>query len=166
MSGAKWRSVRGPDAAPHYRRRFVSKNFNIVVGDWDICKPDASAIRLAVFVQEQHVPLELEMDENDPRCVHALAYDEQGMAVGTGRLLPDGHIGRMAVQADYRGMGVGSRLLQALVDEARIRHYLEVALSAQLHAQAFYARHGFVAEGAVYMDAGIKHVMMRHALTV
>ncbi|NYT59583.1 GNAT family N-acetyltransferase [Alcaligenaceae bacterium] len=138
---------------------------NIIVGDWEACKADAAAIRHAVFVQEQQVPAEIELDEKDPYCVHAVAYNEQGLALGTGRLLPDGHIGRMAVQAHCRGLGVGSMLLQALVDEARLRNYLEVVLSAQLHAQDFYARHGFVAEGAVYIDAGIKHVTMRHALT-
>jgi len=143
----------------------LNKSINIVLGDWDTCKADATVIRHAVFVQEQQVPIELEMDEHDAHCVHAVAYNEQGVPLGTGRLLPDGHIGRMAVGADYRGLGVGSRLLRALIDEARLRQYMEVALSAQLHAQDFYARHGFVAEGQTYMDAGIEHVAMRHVLT-
>lgn len=149
-----------------YRGLYMNKKINIVVGDWNACKTDAAAIRHAVFVQEQRVPIELEMDDNDLDCIHAVAYDEQGQPVGTGRLLPDGHIGRMAVRADYRSLGVGSMLLHALVDEARVRQYMEVVLSAQLHAQDFYARHGFVPEGAVYMDAGIEHITMRHALTV
>ncbi|MDS1141200.1 GNAT family N-acetyltransferase [Pusillimonas sp. SM2304] len=143
----------------------MNKNINIVLGDWDTCKADAAAIRYAVFVLEQQVPIELEMDEHDVVCVHAVAYNEEGLPLGTGRLLPDGHIGRMAVGAEYRSLGVGSMLLRALIDEARVRQYLEVVLSAQLHAQDFYARHGFVAEGPVYMDAGIEHVTMRHALT-
>ncbi|MCC2597838.1 GNAT family N-acetyltransferase [Pusillimonas sp. MFBS29] len=143
----------------------MSANINVVIGDWNTCKAAAAAIRHAVFVQEQRVPVELEMDNIDPECVHAVAYNQHGLALGTGRLLPDGHIGRMAVQAGSRGQGVGSMLLQALVDEARLRNYLEVVLSAQLHAQDFYARHGFVAEGGVYMDAGIEHITMRHALT-
>lgn len=144
----------------------MNKNINIIVGDWARCKADAAAIRHAVFVQEQCVPVELEMDANDEHCIHAIAYNEHGQPLGTGRLLPDGHIGRMAVQADYRSLGVGSMLLRALIDEARVRQYMEVVLSAQLHAQAFYARHGFVPEGPVYMDAGIEHITMRHALTV
>ncbi|SHI00968.1 Predicted N-acyltransferase, GNAT family [Pollutimonas bauzanensis] len=122
-------------------------------------------IRYEVFVQEQRVPVEEEQDLEDPHCVHAVAYDERGAAVGTGRLLRNAHIGRMAVLAPYRGRGVGSLLLTALVNEARRRKYLEVVLAAQLHAQAFYAAHGFVAEGGVFLDAGIEHVTMRHALT-
>jgi predicted GNAT family N-acyltransferase len=123
------------------------------------------AIRHEVFVVEQRVPPEEELDDEDERCIHAVAYDEAGVAVGTGRLLPNAHIGRMAVRAPYRGLGVGSKLLDALVNEARRRRHLEVVLAAQLHARKFYANHGFVAEGDVYMDAGIEHITMRHALT-
>ena len=137
----------------------------VVLGDWTSCKQDAMAIRHEVFVVEQHVPVEEELDLEDQYCIHALAYDGQGAAVGTGRLLRNAHIGRMAVRAPYRGRGVGSQLLTALVNEARRQQYLEVVLAAQLHALAFYAAHGFVAEGDVYMDAGIQHVTMRHALT-
>jgi predicted GNAT family N-acyltransferase len=143
----------------------LSHKIRIVVGDWDACRQDATAIRHEVFVVEQHVPAELEMDEHDRGCVHVVAYDEQGRALGTGRLLPNAHIGRMAVRSDCRSAGVGSKLLAALVEEARRRHYMEVVLSAQLHAQDFYARHGFVPEGTTYMDAGIEHVTMRRALT-
>lgn len=143
----------------------MSRKIRIVVGDWNTCRTDAMAVRHVVFVQEQHVPPELELDDQDEHCVHAVAYDDRNTPVGTGRLLPNAHIGRMAVLAAYRRDGVGSRLLNALVNEARRRHYLEVVLSAQLHALDFYARHGFVAEGEVYLDAGIQHVTMRHALT-
>ena len=140
-------------------------SIKVILGDWDSCKRDATLIRHEVFVQEQHVPIEEELDLEDPRCIHAVAYDEQGLAVGTGRLLPNAHIGRMAVRASYRGRGVGSDLLRALVNEARRHQYLEVVLAAQVHAQPFYAAHGFVAEGGIFMDAGIEHVTMRHALT-
>ena len=143
----------------------MDKMIRIVVGDWATCQRDATVIRHEVFVEEQKVPPELEMDEQDERCVHAVAYNSKGQAIGTGRLLPDGHIGRIAVRSDYRGSGVGSRLLDALVDEARRRRHMEVVLSAQIHARSFYARKGFVAEGGTYMDAGIEHVTMRHALT-
>jgi predicted GNAT family N-acyltransferase len=143
----------------------LNQKIRVVVGDWDSCRQDAIAIRHEVFVMEQHVPPELEMDEYDADCVHAIAYDEQGRALGTGRLLPNAHIGRMAVRSDCRSAGIGSKLLAALVEEARRRHYMEVVLAAQLHAQEFYARHGFVPEGGSYMEAGIEHVTMRRALT-
>jgi predicted GNAT family N-acyltransferase len=142
----------------------LSQKFTVTLGNWDQCKAHAGPIRLAVFVQEQGVPLELELDAEDAYSVHAVAYGPQGDPVGTGRLLRDGHIGRMAVSAACRGQGVGSALLTALINEARSRHYPQVVLSAQLHAQAFYAAHGFVAEGDVYLDAGIQHVTMRRGL--
>lgn len=130
-------------------------------GFWEELREQAQAIRYQVFVIEQKVPVELEWDEMDAQCLHALACDEQGRSLGTGRLLPDGHIGRMAVLAEARGQGVGSRILQALMAAARERGDAEVVLSAQLHAEPFYARHGFAREGEEYMDAGIPHVSMR-----
>src|SRR3546814_19968327 len=98
------------------------------------------------------------MDEHDTNCGHAVAYDEQGRALGTGRLLPDAHIGRMAVRSGCRGAGVGSMLLAALIEEARRRHYMEVVLSAQLHAQDFYAGHGFKIGRASCRDRVCKYV--------
>ena len=112
------------------------------------------------------MPAREELDEDDEHCMHAVAYTADGAPVGTGRLLPNAHIGRMAVLATHRGRGVGSKLLVALIDEARRRQYQEVILAAQVHAQGFYTAHGFVAEGGVYLDAGIKHVTMRRSLAV
>ncbi len=133
----------------------------VVTGDWDTLGPEASRIRLEVFVQEQQVPLEEELDPKDAQCLHAIAYDTAGQAVGTGRLLPDGHVGRMAVRRSWRGSGVGSLLLNALVDAARRRGDAEVVLAAQMQARPFYTRHGFVEEGDTFMDAGIEHRLMR-----
>ena len=143
----------------------VMEGYRIVLGDWTACGTDATAIRHEVFVQEQHVPIEEEMDNHDAACVHAIAYGPDGVPVGTGRLLPDGHIGRMAVRKSQRGFGVGSLLLNSLIDEARRRGHLEVVLAAQFHAQDFYAAHGFLAEGPVFLDAGIDHINMRRVLT-
>lgn len=126
---------------------------------WDQARAEASRIRFAVFVEEQRVPPEIELDAQDRACLHALAYLE-GEVVGTGRLLPDGHIGRMAVVRSSRGKGVGSAILQALIDAAKARGDGAVALSAQTHAVEFYRRHGFTAEGEVYEEAGIPHQAM------
>jgi len=130
---------------------------------WRHAEPLASAIRLAVFVEEQGVPREIEMDEFDPKSLHALAVQD-GEAVGTARLLPDAHIGRMAVLKPWRRRGIGSRLLVAMVQAARARGETSVALSAQVHALAFYRAHGFQAEGPVYEEAGIPHQAMTLAL--
>jgi len=131
--------------------------------DWSEARADASRIRFAVFVEEQGVPREIELDERDAQCLHAIARLE-GRAVGTGRLLPDGHIGRMAVLRECRGAGVGGRILAALMARARQRGDREVLLSAQVHAMPFYERHGFSPVGAVYEEAGIPHQDMRRLL--
>ncbi len=130
---------------------------------WEEAREEASRIRFVVFVEEQRVPREIELDARDAECVHALARLD-GRAVGTGRLLPDAHIGRMAVLRECRGMGVGGAVLAALVGRARLRGDREVVLSAQVHAIPFYERHGFSAFGAVYEEAGIPHRDMRYPL--
>jgi predicted GNAT family N-acyltransferase len=136
----------------------------IDVHPWEDAREDASRIRFEVFVQEQGVPLEIEMDARDVDCLHALAYLD-GAAVGTGRLLPDGHIGRMAVLKSSRGHGVGGAMLERLVDEARRRGMRSVALAAQTHAIGFYRKHGFAALGEEFVEAGIPHQEMRRMLS-
>jgi len=131
---------------------------------WDKAQPDAAPLRFAIFVGEQNVPPGIELDEMDEKSLHALAFDDAGKAIGTGRLLPDGRIGRMAVVKEWRRRGVGADLLDALVAEARRRGFREVKLSAQLQAAEFYRVHGFVAEGKVYEEAGILHQAMRRSL--
>jgi predicted GNAT family N-acyltransferase len=135
-------------------------SLRIVIGPWEQQRHAAAALRQQVFVVEQGVPVELELDEMDAQSLHAVAYQD-GVPVATGRLLPDGHIGRMAVRQDARGAGTGSLVLCALMDEARRRGDRDVVLHAQLSARDFYARHGFEAEGDMFMDAGIEHIAMR-----
>ena len=136
--------------------------YDIRFGDWTALSADARIIRFEVFVEEQKVPAELEMDHMDAVCLHAVAYDAAGTPVGTGRLLPDGHIGRMAVRKAGRGSGVGSALLQGLMAQARARGDKQVVLSSQSHAAPFYERHGFTIEGDEFFEAGIPHINMQH----
>ena len=131
---------------------------------WEKAQPVAAPLRFAIFVGEQNVPQGIELDDMDESSLHAVAYDEAGKAIGTGRLLPEGKIGRMAVVKEWRRRGVGADLLDALVAEARRRGHAEVTLSAQLQAAEFYRNHGFVAEGKVYEEAGILHQTMRKSL--
>lgn len=136
--------------------------YTIRYGDWSALRADAQSIRLEVFVQEQNVPADLEMDDKDAVCLHAVAYDAQGTPVATGRLLPDGHIGRMAVRKPQRGSGIGGLILQGLMAQARGRGDKQVVLSAQTHAAPFYVRHGFVKQGEEFFEAGIAHVEMAY----
>lgn len=139
-------------------------SINLVLGDWDTQRIPAQAVRYAVFVVEQRVPIELEWDEMDAACLHAVAYAPDNSPVATGRLLPDGHIGRMAVLQQARGTGIGGEILNALVAAARQRGDTAVMLNAQTHAVPFYLRHGFVRDGEEFMEAGIAHIAMRRVL--
>ena len=130
---------------------------------WEKARPHASPIRFTVFVEEQGVPREIELDEHDAHSIHAIAFDGSE-PVGTGRLLPDGHIGRMAVLKAFRNRGVGALMLKGLIEQARQKGYPEVMLSAQVHAVRFYRAHGFVEEGDEYMEAGIRHQAMKRPL--
>ena len=145
--------------------------FSVRLATWQRDAARLSPVRLQVFVVEQKVPAEIEMDALDPECVHVIAEDTYGRVIGTGRLLPAenaampvSRIGRMAVYAEWRSKGVGAALLKALVDEATRRGDRQIVLHAQIHAEAFYARHGFVREGEVYKEAGIAHIDMRRVL--
>ena len=129
---------------------------------------DALAIRRAVFIEEQGVSEEEEIDEydGDPAAttgvVHVVAYC-RGVAAATGRMMvhaPPGehlHIGRVAVLREYRGQGLGRAVMLALHNEAQRRGYAGVALGSQLHAIPFYETLGYIVSGEVYLDAGIEH---------
>ena len=141
----------------------MKTRLQIEVMPWDKAREQASRIRFAVFVDEQRVPQEIELDEHDDTSLHALVFSGKE-AVATGRLLPDGHIGRMAVLKDWRKKGAGGLMLTTLMKMAKLLGHKEIVLSAQTHAVAFYRKHGFTEEGAEYMDAGIPHRDMRRAL--
>lgn len=138
------------------------------VGDWAMLGRDASALRTAVFVEEQRIPAEMEWDAADAECVHAVAYNRLGLPLATGRLLQHvpgvAKIGRMAVSQAVRSSGVGREVLEALMKAARARGDHEVLLHAQTSAAPFYARAGFTPRGAEFEEAGIPHVEMTRAL--
>jgi predicted GNAT family N-acyltransferase len=138
--------------------------FQVDAVDYAQALQELRQVREAVFVQEQQVPVELEWDALDPLCHHVIARDAQGQPIGTGRLTPEHKIGRMAVLAPWRSQGVGDALLAALVEQARQRHWPQVSLNAQVSAEPFYARHGFIAYGPRFQEAGIEHQAMRRRL--
>jgi predicted GNAT family N-acyltransferase len=137
------------------------RTFRVERVEWAVASALLSAVRSEVFIVEQSVPQDQELDELDPLCVHFLARDVSGAPIATGRLLPDGHIGRMAVLKAWRGCGVGSAVLDALLRLARERGDRTAILHAQTHARNFYARHGFVQTSSEFPEAGIPHIEMR-----
>ncbi|HKB59355.1 MAG TPA: GNAT family N-acetyltransferase [Gallionellaceae bacterium] len=148
----------------------MSYPFTVSLVSWHDGEPLLRAIREAVFLREQQVPVTLEWDGLDEDCRHALALSMKGDAIGCGRIIPPkskqspAHIGRLAVLPDWRGKRVGTALLEALLDYARAMKYPEVIVHAQVQAKSFYDRFGFEAEGDEFMDAGIPHVLMRLSL--
>lgn len=135
--------------------------FTVSLVCWHDGEPLLKPIREAVFVREQGVPEELEWDGLDEGCRHALALSHQGDAIGCGRMLADGHIGRIAVLPQWRKQKVGTAIMEALLDDARAHDYKRVDVDAQTHAMPFYQRFGFVGQGEVFMDAGLPHIKMK-----
>ena len=142
----------------------MNLNDLIQVVHWGEAEPALRAIRTAVFIHEQHVPEAMEWDEFDAISVHLLAHDTAGQPVGTARLLPDGHIGRMAVLKEWRGQGIGSAMLRKLLQELTQRHQRKALLNAQTSAVPFYEKFGFRVLGEEFMEAGIPHVKMTLSL--
>ncbi|MCC4264312.1 GNAT family N-acetyltransferase [Oceanimonas baumannii] len=126
-------------------------------------QPAIRGVRNAVFIQEQRIDPGLEYDGLDENAVHVLLSID-GQWAGTGRLLDDGHIGRIAVRKEFRGLGLGAKVVQALVDEAARQGHTRVHLGAQKYATGFYRKLGFTPYGDEFLDAGIVHIAMEKAL--
>ena len=130
---------------------------------WTQAKSLALPIRLEVFVQEQKVPIEMEMDEFDEIAMH-LIFSQQEVAVGTARIYKETwnneacfRIGRLSILKAYRGQGFGHQMMQALIQYAQKNGDLTIILHAQVEALAFYKKLGFEAIGSIFEEAGIPH---------
>lgn len=141
-------------------------NVHVVPVPWDSQQHRLRQIRELVFVEEQKVPREIEWDGEDDVCTHILALSESGEAVGCARLMPSGQIGRMAVLPAYRGTGLGRRLLDEAIEEAKRQGMQHVHLHAQTHAAGFYRKAGFLPVGGEFMEAGIPHQAMELELPI
>ncbi|MBP2701647.1 GNAT family N-acetyltransferase [Photobacterium lucens] len=120
-------------------------------------------VRDQVFIQEQHIDPEIEFDDLDSEAVHVLVMDGE-QPLGTGRILADGHIGRIAIMKAARGQGLGAKVVQALVEYAQQQGYPRVDLGAQTHAVDFYRKLGFMPYGDEFMEANIPHQAMEQML--
>lgn len=128
--------------------------------NWQADRVALRQVREQVFIVEQQVPVEEEWDDIDPICQHVLVLDQNGLPIGTGRLTPEGKIGRMAVMAEWRKHGLGAAILRELMDWASEIGWQKLALHAQTQAQGFYQKFGFTPQGDVFMEAGIEHITM------
>ena len=125
--------------------------------------PEIRRIRNAVFTHEQGIDEAIDFDGQDSAALHVLVR-ASGRYVGTGRMLSDGHIGRLAVLKEHRGRGLGALAVSALMDEARRRSMRRVYLGSQKQAVGFYRKLGFRECGEPFMEAGIEHVAMEKAV--
>ena len=136
-------------------------NFSIERVDWQSCERELHDVRYTVFVVGQNVPEELETDELDPHCVHFIARTVNGKPIGTARVDQEGHIGRVAVLEEHRGLGVGTALMVATMDHMRESGQSVALLNSQASAIPFYEKLGFEPCGDEFMEAGIPHVAMK-----
>ncbi|BDW11056.1 acetyltransferase [Polynucleobacter sp. SHI8] len=132
---------------------------------WQQAEEIALPIRTEIFVNEQSVPLDLELDEYDIEATHALLWVD-GLTVGTGRVFKKEitsnvfFIGRLCVLKRYRGLGYGEYLMKTLIQHARQQGATECCIHAQSISQLFYKKLGFIAHPEIFMEAGIEHVLM------
>lgn len=138
----------------------MATDYRILTANWAHDQAQLIDLRTRVFVDEQHVPIELEVDAIDPVSEHFKVLDRQNDIIATARLLPDGHIGRMCVRKDRRGEGIGSALLGFIIEFAASTGQHLLRLNAQTSALHFYQRFGFIAQGDIFSEAGIDHQHM------
>ncbi len=138
---------------------------NIKTTSFESSETDLRFIRDIVFGEEQQVPRDIEWDGLDPECIHVMAYSDTGDPIGTGRITQNGKIGRLAILKPYRGKGIGAELLEKLIDIAKAQAMGSVYLHAQVQAEAFYTKKGFIKTGDHFMEADIRHVKMVLDLT-
>ncbi|MGJ8668989.1 MAG: GNAT family N-acetyltransferase [Oceanococcus sp.] len=130
---------------------------------WDQASDRCLSIREHVFVLEQGINRDIEIDGLDPQCQHLLCHSN-GEDIATARMLPDGHIGRVAVMPAWRKQGIGQSLIERLCSLAREQGMPSVYLGSQHSAIGFYQAIGFAPEGAIFIEAGIPHQYMRFTL--
>jgi predicted GNAT family N-acyltransferase len=134
--------------------------FTVRTANWQTDCAALQSVRLPVFVVEQKVDAREEFDEVDLTCQHILASDNQGNAIGTGRIDNHGKIGRMAVLPRWRKHGVGRAILEHAIALAQAQGFKRVYLHAQVSAMGFYSRADFVGFGDRFYEAGIEHQAM------
>ena len=143
----------------------MTTSWHVKIADWSKLNEQEAikAIRQQVFIIEQHVPVELEWDEFDTECLHLLVSSNKINDVATARMhttQSTAHIGRMAVLKPYRQQGIGSLMLETLLEQAGLLGVKEIKLNAQTTAIGFYQRYGFITVGDEFPDAGIPHYKM------
>lgn len=135
----------------------MMSEYSIQFADWDEDAERLIALRHEVFVGEQKVPIEVEIDDLDSQCQHIKASLSDERIIATARLLPNHYVGRMCVAKEYRHQGIAGAMLEFIIQYARQQNFKSLHLNAQISAQPLYERYGFVANSDIFMEAGIQH---------
>ncbi len=135
-------------------------NFSIQLVSFTRRENDIRLVRNTVFTEEQKISSSIDFDGRCPDCNHVLAWNEMKQPVGTGRMQKDGHIGRLAVIAEWRGNGIGAAMVNEFVSFAQNKGLKQAYLNSQEQALGFYEKCGFSSQGEIFYEAGIPHIKM------
>ena len=142
----------------------MTNKFIIQKAYWSSDQAQLIKVRTQVFVEEQQVPSEIEIDGKDAECSHVKALNSDGEVIGTARLLPTHYIGRMCVLKAYRHLGIGAEMLSYFINYARQNQIPSLKLNAQISALPFYQKFDFICDSEVFIEADIEHVHMTLSL--
>jgi predicted GNAT family N-acyltransferase len=138
----------------------MERDWVIRNAEWETESALLYEVRSSVFVEEQGVDVSIERDGKDDQCHHSLAHDSSGKALGTGRLSPEGKIGRLAVLKEWRGSGIGSEIMRNLIKQSESLGMVRTYLHSQVAVTEFYESLGYRQEGPIFEEASIPHVVM------
>jgi len=142
----------------------MTSEINVQQAHWDTDQEQLLKVRTRVFVEEQQVPSEIEIDGKDADCFHIKALNSENEVIGTARMLPTNYIGRMCVLKEYRQLGIGGQMLSYFINYARQQQIKSLMLNAQITALPFYQKFGFVPDSEVFIEADIEHIHMTLSL--
>ncbi len=134
-------------------------SISIIETSWLEHSAEISEIRATVFIQEQAVPKNIEMDGKDDECIHFLISNDD-TPIGTARIKMSGKIERVSILKQNRNKGLGSKLMNFIIDTAKENRFERIHLHSQMESIGFYKNLGFIEQGDVFQEAGIDHVLM------
>ena len=138
----------------------MERDWVIRSAEWETESTLLYEVRSSVFVEEQGVDVSIERDGKDDQCYHSLAHDRSGKVLGTGRLSPEGKIGRLAVLKEWRGSGIGSEIMRNLIKQSESLGMIRTYLHSQVSVTKFYELLGYRQEGPIFDEASIPHILM------
>ena len=136
-----------------------TNSISIIETNWSEHSDDITRIRDRVFIQEQAVPKNIEVDGKDSECIHFLIFNES-VPIGTARIKKDGKIERVSILKNHRRKGLGYQLMKFIINNAQEKGLERIYLHSQMDSIEFYKSLKFIQKGEAFKEAGIDHVLM------